>query len=194
MSDGFGVDPAMLARTAQGIRGVVDTLGEVGHGYLAESGRGLEFLALDGEESGHPMVADAVGGFVGRWAWGLRGLVQDGQAVAEALDAAGIEYDGMDTSASGWLRRLTTAAVGDPGANLDDAQNGSWGDVGQGLLPDFSAESRRESAERTTEVWRETGADVLDQSIPGRIGRALDGENPFAGDLEDLGSLREIVE
>lgn len=51
MSGGFGVDPAMLARAAQGIRGVVDTLGEVGHGYLAESGRGLEFLAVEGEES-----------------------------------------------------------------------------------------------------------------------------------------------
>lgn len=91
MTDGFGVDPAMLARTAQGIRGVVDTLGEVGHGYLAESGRGLSFLALGGEESGHPQVGASFDAFLDRWSWGLRALVQDGRAVAEALDAAGVE-------------------------------------------------------------------------------------------------------
>lgn len=99
MGEGFGVDPAMLARTAEGIRGAVDTLGEVGHGYLAESGRGLEFLALGGEESGHPMVAEALDGFVERWSWGIRTLVRDGQAVGQALDATGVEYDGVDDSA-----------------------------------------------------------------------------------------------
>lgn len=136
MSEGFAVDPAMLARTAQGIRGVVDTLGEVGHGYLAASGRGLSFLALGGEESGHPLVGESFDGFLDRWAWGLRSLVQDGQAVAEALDAAGIEYDGVDTSVSGQLRRLVTLTAGDPAADLDAARNGGWGDVGAGLLPD----------------------------------------------------------
>jgi hypothetical protein len=33
VGEGFGVDPAMPARTAQGIRGVVDTLGD---GLLGE--------------------------------------------------------------------------------------------------------------------------------------------------------------
>jgi hypothetical protein len=194
VSGGFGVDPAMLAQTAQGIRGVVDTLGEVGHGYLAESGRGLSFLALGGEESGHPMVGESFDGFLDRWSWGIRTLVRGGQEVAEALDAAGISYDGVDTSASGYLRRLTTLAVGDPSADLDEAQNGSWGDVGAGLLPDFSAASGQEAAAAAGEQWRETGQDLWEQSTPGRIGRALDGENPFAGDLEDLEGLGEIVE
>ncbi|MHC1558036.1 hypothetical protein ACR9E3_03725 [Actinomycetospora sp. C-140] len=194
MTDGFGVDPAMLARTAQGIRGVVDTLGEVGHGYLAESGRGLEFLALGGEEAGHPLVGEAFDGFLGRWAWGLRALVRDGQAVAEALDAAGIDYDDTDTSASGVLRRLVTLGVGDPSADLDAAQDGTWGEVGEGLLPDVSPESAQQAGAAAGEQWSETGQDLVDRSLPGRIGRALDGENPLAGDLEDLRGLGEIVE
>lgn len=194
MGEGFGVDPAMLARTAQGIRGVVDTLGEVGHGYLAESGRGLEFLALGGEESGHPMVAEALDGFVERWSWGIRTLVRDGQAVGQALDAAGVEYDGVDDSGGAQLRRLTTLAVGDPMADLDAAQEATWGEVGEGLVPDFSAESMREAGEAGAEQWRETGADVWGQSLPGRIGRALEGEDPFAGDVADLEGLGEIVE
>jgi len=194
VTDGFGVDPAMLARTAQGIRGVVDTLGEVGHGYLAESGRGLSFLALGGEESGHPLVGESMDGFLERWGWGLRTLVQDGQAVAEALDAAGVEYDGVDTSVSGELRRLVTLAVGNPAADLDEAQNGSWGEVGDELAPDFSPESGRAAAETSGEQWGEVGRDLWEQAVPGRIGRALDGENPFAGDLADLEGLGEIVE
>lgn len=184
----------MLARTAQGIRGVVDTLGEVGHGYLAGSGRGLEFLAVDGDESGHPQVHEAFTGFVDRWTWGIRTLVQSGQEVAEALDAAGIEYDGVDTSTSGLLKRLVTLGVGNPAADLDEAQNGTWGEVGESLVPDFSAESMTGAGERIGEQWSETGADVWSQSLPGRIGRALDGEDPLEGDLEDLASLEEIVE
>lgn len=194
MTDGFGVDPAMLARTAQGIRGVVDTLGEVGHGYLAGSGRGLSFLALDGEESGHPLVVASFDGFLERWGWGLRTLVRDGRAVAEALDAAGIGYDGVDTSVSGQLRRLVALAVGDPSADLDEAQNGSWGAVGADLAPDFSPESARAAAASSGAQWGEVGRDLWEQSAPGRIGRALEGENPFAGDLADLESLEEIVE
>ncbi|GAA4784236.1 hypothetical protein GCM10023200_17290 [Actinomycetospora chlora] len=194
MSGGFGVDPAMLARTAQGIRGVVDTLGEVGHDYLAASGRGLSFLALDGEEAGHPEVAASVDGFLDRWSWGIRALVAGGQEVAGALDAAGVEYDGVDTSVSGVLRRLATLAVGDPSADLDAAQDGSWEDVGRGLVPDFSAESGQEAGAAASEQWRETGQDLWEQSTPGRIGRALDGEDPFAADRDDLAGLGEIVE
>ncbi|GAA4932603.1 hypothetical protein EV188_103741 [Actinomycetospora succinea] len=194
MTEGFGVDPAMLARTAQGIRGVVDTLGEVGHGYLAESGRGLSFLALGGEESGHPLVGESFDGFLERWGWGLRTLVQDGQAVAGALDAAGIEYDGVDTSVSGELRRLVALAAGNPATDLDEAQDATWGEVGADLAPDFSGESAQAAAEGSADQWGEVGRDLWEQSAPGRIGRALDGENPFAGDLADLEGLGEIVE
>jgi hypothetical protein len=114
--------------------------------------------------------------------------------VAQALDAAGIEYDGVDGSGSAQLRRLTTLAVGDPMSDLDAAQGATWGEVGEGLVPDFSAESLQEAGQVSAEQWRETGADVWDQSLPGRIGSALDGEDPFAGDVADLEGLGEIVE
>ena len=153
----------------------------------------MEFLALGGEESGHPVVAEAVDGFVQRWSWGIRTLVQDGRAVAQALDVAGIEYDGVDGSGGAQMRRITTLAVGDPVADLDEAQGATWGEVGEGLVPDFSAASVREAGQVGAEQWRETGADVWDQSLPGRIGRALDGEDPFAGDVADLEGLGEIV-
>ena len=80
------------------------------------------------------------------------------------------------------LARLVYDVVGDPGRGGD-----TWADVAAAALPD------REMPEwgAVGAEWADTARDLADHSWPALIARALAGENPFAGQLDDL---RPIVE
>jgi len=85
MADGFSVDMKALEETAQGINGVI---GELGISEEAEVGRGFAGLSLNGLQAGCPPLQSALAGFFGRWQWGVRTLVQDGNQFAQQAGLA----------------------------------------------------------------------------------------------------------
>jgi hypothetical protein len=82
---GFEVDYRLLAEAAEGINGVISQLSDLGIAETGEEGRGFALLDMDAEGLGVPSLMSAFSGFTGRWSWGVRTLVQDGNQFAQRL-------------------------------------------------------------------------------------------------------------
>ncbi|MGW1679820.1 hypothetical protein [Saccharopolyspora sp. NPDC002376] len=119
MTDGFSVDLEALDAAANGAQGLVDELASI-NGFggmgetLASNGRGLQ----DGLMEAGPRVGGDSSGLGGAlmvfgrsWEWGLRQLVEDGQAAADALSETTGEYRIRDAEAAKHIQRV----IGDDG-------------------------------------------------------------------------------
>jgi hypothetical protein len=111
---GFEVDYGLLAEAAEGINGVISQLSELGIDETGEEGRGFALLDLDGAGLGVPALAGAFSGFTGRWSWGVRTLVQDGNQFARRLGLNAGVYADTEHYLSGVMRVAVNAAGGDP--------------------------------------------------------------------------------
>ena len=105
-----------------------------------------------------------------------------GADLADELRAAGDAYGLVDGDGEDLLARLVYDVVGDPGRAGD-----TWADVAAAALPDRGMPD----VGRVGAEWADTGRDLADHTWPALIARALAGEDPFAGQLDDL---RPIVE
>ena len=104
-----------------------------------------------------------------------------GADLADELRAAADAYGLVDGDGQDLLARLVYDVVGDPAEAGD-----TWADVAAAALPD--REMPEWGAGRGVGRHRR---DLADHSWPALIARALAGEDPFAGQLDDL---RPIVE
>jgi hypothetical protein len=166
----YAVSPAALGEAAAGIKAV----GRPDADVVA--------LGPAPGDVGHAGLSSTFVAFCDRWEWGLREAVGRGGELAEELRAAAGAYERVDGDGEHLLARLVYDVVGDPAEAGD-----TWADVAAAALPD------REMPEwgAVGAEWAATARDLADHTWPALIARALAGENPFAGQLDDL---RPIVE
>lgn len=105
--NGFRVDLDALRDAEDGIRAAVSELGDMaGWSAAGEQGMGLEESLSDAAvRVGHPRLGGALVAFGDAWHWGLRYLVEDGQAAVDALGEARTTYREVDDQAAHELQR-----------------------------------------------------------------------------------------
>jgi hypothetical protein len=133
MADGFAVDRAALAETAQGLNNVIGALQGLGFDETAEIGRGFSGLALSGLQAGDGNLTSAFGNFCDRWSWGVRALVQDGNQFAERLGLTAGLYNDVENEVTGAIKDVVVAGVGDPHMTDQQAAAASWSQDAAGL-------------------------------------------------------------
>jgi hypothetical protein len=126
MADGFTVDRNALMETAQGINDTIAALGKLGFDEEADVGRGFGGLALSGLQVGDAGLQAAFGEFCGRWEWGVRALVQDGNQIAQRLGLTAGAYSNAEQKVIDSIKDVVDAAAGDPHMSDAQAANASW--------------------------------------------------------------------
>lgn len=125
--EGLEVDPAALEKTAHGITGMIDALGEVGLKETASSGRGLAMLALSALEAGKASVQSEFETYTERWSWGVRALVQAGNEIASALGLAAGRYHAMEAKGVEMFKVMWTDVAGNPYLSREQVGQRDWG-------------------------------------------------------------------
>jgi hypothetical protein len=139
---GFEVDYALLAEAAQGINGVISQLSDLGIVETGEEGRGFALLDMDAEGLGVPSLMSAFSGFTGRWLWGVRTLVQDGNQFAQRLGLAAGVYADTESYLSGVIKVAVNAAWGDPHLSSQQAGNESYRTIFSAWKPSMTLTSQ----------------------------------------------------
>jgi len=159
-------------------------LGETAAGIEAVGRPDAEVAALGPVpgDVGHAGLSSTFVAFCDRWEWGLREAIARGGELAEELRAAAGAYARAEGEGEHLLARLVYDVVGDPSAEGD-----TWADVWAAVAPD------REPPrwDLLGAEWADTAQELADHTWPALVARVLAGENPFAGQLDDL---RPIVE
>lgn len=166
----FQVDPEALKLTAKGINDAIGELKKVGIAEGAVVGRGFTDLELTGADRlprlqvGLRRVLRTLGVMV-------RGLVQQGNEIAEKLDlSAGIYHD-HEQYVSGALKDAASAATGNPNLTQDQVEGRSWSQTlsdnqyTQVRDADYSAKSFEEGALHSAATWKGVEADLLEHNI-----------------------------
>jgi hypothetical protein len=100
---GFNVDVGALQSAESGIRDAVTELGQMaswGGAAFGTQGQGLrEGLQNSATDVGHDFLGGALIQFGVSWEFGVRYLVEDGYAAADALGEARTAYQQMDAEA-----------------------------------------------------------------------------------------------
>lgn len=133
MADGFTVDRQALQETAQGINDTISALGKLGFAEEADVGRGFGGLALSGLQVGYEGLQSAFGDFCGRWSWGVRTMVQDGNQIAQRLGLSAGAYNNAEQTVIGSVKDLVDAGVGDPHMTDAQAAAASWSQDAAGV-------------------------------------------------------------
>ncbi|MBB5155489.1 hypothetical protein [Saccharopolyspora phatthalungensis] len=105
----FTVDVGALQSAESGIRDAVAVLGEMAGWGMAASGKqgkGLVEYLLQSGDIGHGELTRALLQFGESWEFGVRYLVEDGYAAADALGEARVAYQQLDAEAE---QRLVAA-------------------------------------------------------------------------------------
>ncbi|MFC8433200.1 hypothetical protein [Streptomyces sp. NPDC057253] len=164
MSDGYGADPEVLKQAAQGINRTIEELQDVGMVGGGAVGRGFGSLQLTQLQMGHTGLAKAFATFTERWEWGVKALVDEGNAIAEKLDLAAGYYHEAEEYAIGVAKDYVVGAYGDPALSGEDAERMSWSQVGssvQGTLtPDVTPQSASASLQQMGQAWDGTEKDL----------------------------------
>ncbi|MFC4128648.1 hypothetical protein [Nocardia rhizosphaerae] len=121
------VDQTVLRQAATGIEGTIGALSELGIGETGNMGRGFALLTLSTLEAGKHTVQKSFEDFTERWSWGVRALVQAGNAIALTLGLAAGRYDEMETKAENTLKTMWTHMAGNPHLSSDEIAERSWG-------------------------------------------------------------------
>jgi hypothetical protein len=169
MTGGFTVEINALQETARGINGVIGALGQLGISEEAEVGRGFTGLSLDALQVGYPGLQSAFEGFLGRWQWGVRTLVQDGNQIAQRLGLAAGMYHDAEQTVIGAAKVMVNAVAGDPHLSDEQVAEGSWayaeGDTPSQAPDTFSAKAWEQAGDQMGQTWKAEGEDVLHHGL-----------------------------
>ncbi|WP_407838615.1 hypothetical protein ACE1OC_23210 [Streptomyces sp. DSM 116496] len=172
--DGADLDASKeaLGQIAQGITQTLAELKELGLVGTASMGRGFSGLALSGMETGHEGLTSTLDTFCGRWEWGVRSLVQEGNAFAAKVGLSAGALHEQDQYIQGSFKVVANAGLGNPYASEADVVGKDWGEVlsenpyTQIRDADYSRESYDWASENSGEAWKGTirdlnGSDLL---------------------------------
>ncbi|MDG5804284.1 hypothetical protein P9869_16730 [Streptomyces ossamyceticus] len=153
-----------LALITEGINLAMSELRELGMVGEASVGRGFADLALSGLELGHGGLTSALDTFCERWEWGVRTLILEGSAFADAVGlAAGTFYE-TEQYIDGTFKIAVNSVIGNPHLSEDQVTRMSWGEVGDNHMfatSDWSAESWERAQKNTDQAWNDTQRDVM---------------------------------
>jgi hypothetical protein len=159
-----------LALIADGINKALGELGKLGLVHDAGwsgTGRGFDDLEMDGMTIGDDTVGAVFHSFCERWQWGVRALVEEGNAFAEAVGlSAGTLYQ-TDQTVKNSLKVGLNSLEGSPYASEQQIESQSWGQLSTPawLHPDYSEKSFRDSATASEQVLKGMGRDVATEEV-----------------------------
>ncbi|WP_051969989.1 hypothetical protein [Kitasatospora azatica] len=181
MADSYQVDPNALSNTAKGIGDAIAELKKLGISEAGEVGRGFSNVSLTGMQLGNPGLQGALDGFCERWSWGVRRLVHDGNDIALRLGlSAGMYYD-QEQYASGALKDVVNAAMGNPNLTQEQVEAQSWdttlkdNQFTQIGNADYSASSFDKAMLNSAATWDAEGADIIASDPKAQAVAALTG-------------------
>jgi hypothetical protein len=144
----------------QGITLALDELREIGMLGEAGMGRGFSELALSGMELGHEGLTSTLNSFCERWEWGVRSLVQEGNAFADAVGLSAGTLHETDQYIAGTLKIGANAVMGNPHLSEDEVSGMTWSEIGDHHAladPDWSRESWERAQENVDRTWNDVG-------------------------------------
>ncbi|WP_200304289.1 hypothetical protein [Streptomyces adelaidensis] len=153
-----------LSLITEGINLAMSELRELGMIGEASAGRGFSELALSGLELGHGGLTSALDSFCERWEWGVRALILEGSAFADAVGlAAGTFYE-TEQYIDGTFKIAANSVMGNPHLTEDDVARMTWGEIGDNHMfatSGWSAESWKGAQENTDQAWNDARRDAL---------------------------------
>jgi hypothetical protein len=164
MADGFTVEPQALQETAQGINETISALDGLGFNEEADVGQGFDGLQLSGLQVGYSGLQSAFAGFCGRWSWGVRTLVQDGNQIAQRLGLAAGAYNNAEQTIIGSVKDLVDATVGDPHMTDAQAASASWSQDAAGITGAQTPEGNmtpQQAEQAIAAQWKAEGHNIV---------------------------------
>lgn len=158
---------------AKGLTEALAELKELGMVGEAGAGRGFGDIALSGLELGHEGLTGEFKSFCERWEWGVRSLVNEGNAFAVKTGLSAGTYYETEQYVEGSFKVVTNAAIGNPYASEDEVTQKGWGDIAtSGVLsaPDYSKESFDQALANSGQGWKDAGRDVMTSHTLGPAG------------------------
>ncbi|MFR9800042.1 hypothetical protein ACL02U_29740 [Streptomyces sp. MS06] len=151
-----------LNEIAAGLTLALGELKAIGLDAAAGAGRGFSQLELSGLELGHEGLTDTFHSFCERWEWGVRSLVNEGNALAKETGMAAGTYYENDQYVSGTMKVALNSVVGDPHASEEQVAHEGWGEIAtQTAHPDYSKESFEHAYRNSLQGWKDAGRDVM---------------------------------
>ncbi|WP_431783050.1 hypothetical protein [Streptomyces chumphonensis] len=158
-NDDLRIAPETVHLLTKGINDAMAELRTFTSETAALRGSGFNDLTLTTMEAGAPGLAEAFDGFCGNWEWGVRGLMQRANLVAERLDlAAGLVW----AEDAYWSAKFKYAAngfspTGNPHLTQEEVAQQSYADIFTPDAPDFSQESFAQAREDIKNTWTGEG-------------------------------------
>ncbi|MEU3070002.1 hypothetical protein ABZ712_24340 [Streptomyces sp. NPDC006906] len=162
-----------LGLIAKGLTGALTELKELGMVGEAGAGRGFSDIALSGLELGHEGLTAEFTSFCKRWEWGVRSLVNEGNAFAVKTGLAAGTYYETEQYVEGSLKVVANAAIGNPYASEDEVTKQGWGDIAKSGAyggVDYSKESFDQALANSEQGWKDAGRDVMTSRTVGPMG------------------------
>ncbi|MBZ4019797.1 hypothetical protein [Streptomyces purpurogeneiscleroticus] len=176
MTDGGGgkdLKVVGLDLVAKGLTEALAELKELGMVGRAGAGRGFADVALSGLELGNEGLTEEFKSFCERWEWGVRSLVNEGNAFAMKVGLSAGTYYETEQYVEGTLKVAANSAIGNPYASEGDVVKQGWGDIATsgaygGI--DYSQESLGQAMANSTQGWKDAGRDVMTSHTMGPMG------------------------
>ena len=166
---GYQVDLAALDQAVKGINGTIEVLGGMvwGGRYSASSAAAIEELNLDEDDCGDEALSDAMDEFCERWRWGVRHLVQEGQAMGKSLQQAAGTYKGVEDQICDALKKVFDQEFGNPMGSSDPAGK-SWDQLTSDAFT-LEDHPEQQAAQGLGRAWQSISKDaesvVYDQNL-----------------------------
>lgn len=158
---------------ADGIDRALSELGKLGlvnDAGRSGTGRGFTDLEMDGMTIGDETVGAVFHSFCERWEWGVRALIDEGNAFAAAVGlAAGTMYQ-TDQTVKNSFKVGLNSLTGNPYASEQQIDQESWGQLAKPgwLHPDYSEKSFRDGLAVSEQTLKGMGRDLATaEQLPG---------------------------
>jgi hypothetical protein len=178
MAGGFTVNIGALNDTAQGINNTISDLSKLGFSETAGTGMGFTGLTLSVLQLGHPGLTTSFRNFTGRWQWGVRSLVQDGDQIAQRLGLSAGTYYQADQKVIGSIKDLVDASVGNPYLTDQQAANASWSQDAAMITGARTPDGNMTWAQAGQEIMQQWEAEGKDVRQNGRMSALLNPLGP----------------
>jgi hypothetical protein len=160
-----------LDEIAQGLTLALGELQDLGLASTAGAGRGFSMLELSGLELGGETLTETFHSFCERWEWGVRSLINEGNALAVKTGMAAGTYYQTEQYVKGTFKIALNSAVGDPHASEDEVAKQDWRDIAtESIHTDYSKKSFEQAYDNSLQGWKDAGRDMMTSHIVGPMG------------------------
>ncbi|MEU6087400.1 hypothetical protein ABZ865_11445 [Streptomyces sp. NPDC047085] len=160
-----------LGDIAQGLTLALGELKELGMVGMAGAGRGFNDLELSGLDLGDEALTGTFQSFCSRWEWGVRALINEGNALAVKTGMSAGTYYETDQYIGDSMKIGLNSLIGNPHASEEEVTGMGWSDIaGQAGHVDYSKESFEQAYDNSVQGWKDAGRDVMTSRTLGPMG------------------------